>query len=130
VFTKVTQGIRVSAMPLYVPEQSFPDENIYTWIYHIIIENQSNEAIQLIFRHWKIIDGYGELTEVRGKGVVGEQPVIKPGTAYEYTSSCQLKTNSGIMQGEYLLQATDNREFSVDIPAFSLDIPHNTYTIN
>lgn len=129
-FTKVTQGIRVTAMPVYVPEQSFPDEGVYTWIYHIIIENQGEVTARLIYRHWRIIDAFGELTEVKGKGVVGEQPAIKTGTAYEYTSSCQLKTNSGIMEGQYFFEMPDGSEIAVDIPAFSLDIPYNVYTIN
>jgi ApaG protein len=129
-FSKVTNGIRVTAMPLYVPEQSFPEDTLYTWIYHIIIENQSESTIQLISRYWRIINSFGEVTEVRGKGVVGEQPVIKPGTAYEYTSSCQLKTTSGIMQGEYYVKTLDGRDFPIEIPAFSLDIPYNVYTIN
>lgn len=129
-FTKVTNGIRITAMPVYVPEQSFPEDNLYTWIYHIIIENMSADPAQLISRYWRIINAVGEVNEVRGKGVVGEQPVIKTGTAYEYTSSCQLKTNSGIMEGEYYFLTLDGQEFAVEIPAFSLDIPYNENTIN
>ena len=117
-------------MPFYVPEQSFPEETLYTWIYNIIIENQSESTVQLISRYWQIINGFGEVNEVRGKGVVGEQPVIKPGMAYEYTSSCQLKTNSGIMQGDYYFRTLDGRELEAEIPPFSLDIPYNIYTIN
>ena len=129
-FTKVTSGIRVTAMPLYVPEQSFPDDSLYTWIYHVIIENQTAPICQLTSRHWIITNCYGEVTEVKGKGVIGEQPVLKQGTAYEYTSSCQLKTNSGIMQGHYFFNTLDGKELKVEIPAFSLDIPYNIHTIN
>lgn len=129
-FSKVTNKIRVTAIPIYVPEQSFPDDSLFSWIYNIIIENQGGVPVQLISRYWKITDGYGEVTTVRGKGVVGEQPVIKTGTFYEYTSSCQLKTNSGIMEGVYYFQTLDGNEFEVQIPTFSLDIPYNIYTLN
>jgi ApaG protein len=129
-YSKTTHKIKVTALPQFVPEQSFPDDNLYVWIYTIIIENQSEDIVQLLSRYWHIVDSFGDVSEVRGKGVIGEQPLIKPGTFYEYTSSCQLKNNSGIMGGKYFFQNLNNQQFEVEIPAFSLDVPYDIYTLN
>ena len=100
------------------------------WSYKVIIKNNEKEKIKLISRHWKIFDSNGNFREVKGKGVVGEQPTIEPGDKFEYTSGTPLKTSSGIMHGSYQMQSFDGEEFKVDIPAFSLDIPNQGNNLN
>lgn len=129
-YTKKTDNIKVTATPVYIDEQSSPSNNQYVWAYHIVIENQGQEIIQLISRYWKITDALGNIQEVRGPGVVGEQPVIRPGDFYEYTSGTNLKTESGIMEGKYQMQYLNGDSFEVDIPAFSLDTPYSNIIIH
>jgi ApaG protein len=130
-YSAKTNGIKVSAVPVYIDEQSVPAKNFFVWAYQIVIENQTDRIVQLVSRYWNITDAMGTVQEVRGPGVVGEQPVIRPNQHYEYTSGTQLKTSSGIMTGKYYMQFVDSgEEFEVDIPAFSLDTPYNDIVIN
>ena len=123
-YSAMTNAIRVSVVPSYLEDQSDPDENRYVWAYHITIENLSTERVQLRSRYWHITNARGQVQEVRGAGVVGEQPVIEPGERFEYTSGTPLSTRSGIMVGSYRMETDDGDEFDIDIPAFSLDIPN------
>ena len=122
-YEETTNHIKISVKPTYLTEQSEPDNSHYVWAYHIRIENLGSSRVQLINRHWKIADANGITQEVRGPGVVGEQPVIAPGTAFEYSSGTPLKTKSGFMMGAYEMEAADGQHFDATIPAFSLDIP-------
>lgn len=129
-YQATTRAIQVTVTPAYQEEQSSPGENRYVWAYHIRIENHGTETVQLLNRYWHITDSLGHVEEVRGPGVVGEQPVLRPGEAYEYTSGCPLSTPSGIMLGSYEMQSTDGNQFQVEIPAFSLDSPHQPVHLN
>jgi ApaG protein len=115
--------IAVSATPQYIPEQSDPDNERYVFAYTISIENVGSVAAQLISRHWIITDASNEVQEVRGLGVVGQQPLLKPGEKFEYTSGCQLDTPVGKMRGSYQLTAEDGKQFEAVIPEFTLAIP-------
>ncbi|WP_114393222.1 Co2+/Mg2+ efflux protein ApaG [Oleisolibacter albus] len=123
-YSESTRSIRVSVEPRYLPDQSDPAEGRYLWSYTVRIENQGGETVQLRTRHWQITDALGRRQEVRGAGVVGEQPVLTPGAAFEYTSGTPLPTPSGIMVGSYRMVTADGEPFDVRIPAFSLDSPH------
>src|SRR3546814_9636376 len=104
--------------------------DLYVWAYQVRIENIGRETVQLRNRYWQITDAFGRVQEVRGPGVVGEQPVLQPGESFEYTSGTPLQTPSGIMVGTYEMEAADGNHFDVDIPAFSLDSPHQPVQIN
>jgi len=112
---------RVQVEPQYLPEQSAPAEDVYSFAYTITITNTGEVAAQLISRHWVITDALGESEEVKGLGVVGHQPLLKPGEAFQYTSGCRLRTPNGSMQGSYFCVAEDGERFEVDIPMFVLD---------
>jgi len=129
-YEKVTKNIAVSVRPFYLEEQSEPDEDRFVWAYRVNILNKGDDTVQLLNRHWRITDKLGRLQEVKGPGVVGEQPVLKPGESFEYTSGCPLTTPSGIMVGTYEMTTTGGERFSVEIPAFSLDSPYDTATVN
>jgi ApaG protein len=129
-YSAVTQSIKVTVKPVYLDDQSSPAENHYVWAYHVRIENQGEDTVQLRSRHWRITDAFGRLQEVRGAGVVGEQPVLKPGEAFEYTSGTPLPTPSGIMTGTYEMERDSGDRFDIKIPAFSLDSPHQPVRIN
>jgi ApaG protein len=129
-YSETTRSIRVSVEPVFLEEQSSPAEGRYVWAYHVRIENRGGETVQLRNRHWKITDGRGQMQEVRGPGVVGEQPVLGPGEAFEYTSASPLPTPSGIMVGTYEMETRGGESFSVRIPAFSLDSPHQQVRLN
>jgi ApaG protein len=113
----------VSAIPQYLAEQSAPDEDQYVFAYTVTIRNTGAVAGQLISRHWIITDADGQVQEVRGEGVVGEQPVLQPGQTYEYTSGCPLTTPVGTMKGSYQCVAADGTPFEVPIPEFVLSMP-------
>jgi ApaG protein len=123
-YMETTRSIRVTVKPFYLEEQSSPDESHFVWAYNVRIENTGQETVQLLNRHWRITDSLGHVQEVRGAGVIGEQPVLAPGEAFEYTSGTPLHTPSGIMMGSYEMESTTGERFSVLIPAFSLDSPH------
>ncbi len=129
-YAQSTNGITVTARPIYLEEQSSPGEHRYVWAYQIRIENGSDDTVQLLTRHWQITDANGRVQEVRGDGVVGEQPILEPGQMFEYTSGCPLSTPSGFMVGSYGMMAADGGIFDVAIPAFSLDSPHATLSVN
>ncbi|HZH52379.1 MAG TPA: Co2+/Mg2+ efflux protein ApaG [Microvirga sp.] len=122
-YKAVTRGISVTVTPRYMPEESSPDDGRYFFAYTVEIINTSLERVQLKARYWKIVDGLGQVQEVRGAGVVGEQPVLGPGESYSYTSGCPLPTPNGTMQGSYIMETADGQTFEAEIPAFSLDIP-------
>lgn len=123
-YSAMSHSIRIQVEPTYLEDQSEPEQDYYVWAYHIVIENRSERTVQLRSRHWKITDASGHLHEVRGPGVVGEQPVLKPGECFEYTSGTPLATPFGIMFGTYQMETERGETFIVDIPAFSLDCPH------
>jgi ApaG protein len=129
-YEKVTRNISVSVRPFYLEEQSAPDEDRFVWAYRVNIVNRGDETVQLLKRHWRITDKFGRLQEVRGPGVVGETPTLKPGESFEYTSGCPLGTPSGIMAGSYQMTTEDGERFDIEIPAFSLDSPYDTAPIN
>jgi ApaG protein len=129
-YSAVTHDIKVTVNPEYSPARSEPSEGRYFWLYTIEIENLGGVAVQLTHRHWRITDGFGQIEEVRGPGVVGEQPVIEPRRAYRYTSGCPLTTPSGIMAGEYRMIDANGRSFDIEIPAFSLDSPFAQRSVN
>ena len=112
---------RVEVAPQYLPQQSAPAQGVYSFAYTITITNTGEVPAQLISRHWIITDALGETEEVKGLGVVGHQPLLKPGEAFQYTSGCRLRTTSGSMQGRYYCVAEDGERFDVEIPAFMLD---------
>lgn len=125
-----TRKIRITVQPAYLPEQSAPEENYYFWSYTVNIRNQGSETVQLLSRYWRITDAAGRVQEVRGAGVVGEQPILKPGESFEYTSGTPLSTPSGIMVGSYRMELPSGEMFEVAIPAFSLDSPHQMVRLN
>ena len=129
-YSAITRQIRVTVQPVYLDDQSQPSEDHYVWAYHVMIENQGGETVQLRNRHWQITDARGRLKEVRGPGVVGEQPVLAPGERFEYTSGTPLPTPSGIMVGSYEMECQDGSRFDVAIPAFSLDSPYQAKRLN
>lgn len=124
-YSKTTRGITVTVNPMFLDDQSDPDESRFVWAYHVTIRNDGDQPVQLLSRHWRITDASGQMQDVRGPGVVGEQPVLEPGEAFEYTSGCPLGTPSGIMVGDYEMETDGGERFLVDIPAFSLDSPHD-----
>lgn len=113
--------VRVSVS--FLPEQSEPGRGRWFWAYHIRIENAGAAPVKLVSREWQIRDGRGGLNEVRGEGVVGEQPVIAPGAAYDYVSGCPLPTPTGSMEGRYFMVAADGSRFEAEIPRFALIAP-------
>lgn len=129
-YSSVTRGIEVEVEAFYLEDRSEPAEDHYVWGYRITIANGSDEEVQLLSRYWRITDGLGRVEEVRGPGVVGEQPELSPGDSFQYTSGCPLKTTSGIMVGSYTMRGAGGELFEVDIPAFSLDLPGAGRSVN
>ena len=129
-YTATTRHIRVSVRPAYLADQSAPNDCHFVWAYHVTIENLGRETVQVRSRHWKITDGRGELHEVRGSGVIGEQPILEPGDVFDYTSGTPLPTPSGIMMGTYQLENERGELFDIEIPAFSLDSPYQPIRLN
>ena len=120
-----TSGITVSVETAYIQKDSDPDNQYFVWAYRIKIKNNGVDTVQLMSRHWMITDALGRQQEVKGAGVVGEQPVLAPGASFTYSSGTPLQTSSGFMRGTYAMRADDGRKFDIEIPAFSLDCPHN-----
>ncbi len=129
-YSETTRSITVTVRPVYLERQSSPEDNHYVWAYHVRIENCGAETVQLRRRHWQITDSLGRQQDVRGPGVVGEQPVLAPGESFEYTSSCPLPTPSGIMVGDYEMETRHGENFLVRVPAFSLDTPQQAVRLN
>jgi len=123
-YSHTTRAIEVTVKPMYLEDQSEPDSGHYVWAYWVRIENHSKETVQLHNRRWQITDAIGRNQEVEGVGVVGEQPVLRPGEAFEYTSGTPLRTPSGIMVGAYEMETETGERFDVIVPAFSLDSPY------
>ena len=130
VYESVTDGISVRVEPIFVEDQSSPDEGYFFWAYTVHISNGSDLPVRLRTRLWKITDATGRTEEVHGEGVVGQTPTIEPGQSFSYTSGCPLQTPSGIMVGSYQMEDGQGRLFDVAIPAFSLDSPYSERTVN
>jgi ApaG protein len=118
-----TAGITVRVSVSFLPEQSEPGKGRWFWAYHVRVENGAEQAVQLVSREWIISDGRGTRHEVRGEGVVGEQPVLEPGGSFDYVSGCPLTTPTGSMEGRYFMVGADGSTFPVDIPRFPLIAP-------
>ena len=119
----VSGDLTVRAAVSYLPEQSAPEQGRWFWSYHVRIENGGERTVQLLERYWKIVDGRGNVHEVRGQGVVGEMPVITPGDSYDYVSGCPLETSAGTMSGHYLLVDEEGDSVRAEIPEFALLSP-------
>ena len=129
-YRAVTRQIEVKVAPEFMADRSSPENGYFFWAYTITLSNRGQETVQLKTRHWRITDAQGRLQEVRGAGVVGEEPVLRPGEHFEYTSGVPLPTPSGFMVGTYGMVTATGEAFNIDIPAFSLDIPQKARTIN
>ena len=129
-YSCVTRDIEITVLPEFVPERSDVSEGHYFWAYTVEIANQSDTTVQVTARHWKITDANGQIEEVKGTGVVGEQPVLKPGETFRYTSGCPLTTSSGIMAGSYQVVDEAGNIFDVEVPTFSLDSPFTKRVLN
>jgi ApaG protein len=129
-YRAVTHQIEVTVEPNFMPERSSIDRGQYFWSYTIVITNSGTETVQLLTRHWIITDAAGQRQEVRGEGVVGEQPVLAPGERFEYTSGVPLPTASGFMTGRYQMVSESGERFEIDVPTFSLDGPDGKRVLN
>jgi ApaG protein len=123
----VTRGVRVSVRSEYAPEQSQPSKSQWFFLYTVTISNESEETVQLLTRHWVIKDGTGHTEEVRGPGVVGKQPTLKPGESFEYTSGCPLSTPFGVMEGTYQMVTQSGDRFDARIAPFTLSEPYTVH---
>ena len=129
-YSKKTRKINITVNPYFLDEQSEPEDQHFVWAYQVTIDNQSKEKVQLKNRYWKIIDSNGSEQEVKGEGVVGEQPILNPGEKFEYTSGTPLTTPSGFMGGYYEMETTEGKIFEAIIPQFSLDSPFIKNNLN
>jgi ApaG protein len=118
-----TDGIKVEVTSRYLPERSAPPEDLYFFAYKVKVSNDGHEAARLVNRHWIITDARGEVEQVHGPGVVGEQPRLEPGESFEYTSGCPLPTPRGSMRGTYEMSRDDGRRFLAEIAPFALEMP-------
>jgi ApaG protein len=129
-YSQTTDTVKVTVFPVYLESQSTPESSQFIWAYHIRIENLGAERCQLRNRYWRITDALGRTQEVWGDGVVGEEPQLLPGEVFEYTSGTPLSTSSGIMVGFYVMEKENGDRFQVNVPAFSLDRPHEFMSVN
>ena len=129
-YRAVTRDIEVTVEPNFLPERSSVEKQQYFWSYTIVIVNSGPETVQLRTRYWIITDATGRQQEVRGEGVVGEQPVLAPGERFEYTSGVPLPTASGFMTGRYQMVTESGEKFEIDVPTFSLDSPEAKRVLN
>ncbi|GJL98278.1 MAG: protein ApaG [Hyphobacterium sp.] len=129
-YEKETQGVFIRVLPDFLDDQSDPVGGRFMWSYTVEIENRGEATVQLISRHWAITDANGKVEFVRGPGVIGEQPVIKPGEKFSYTSGAPLETPSGFMSGSYEMKLETGGSFNADIPAFSLDSPYDHTSVH
>ena len=129
-YRETTRALTVCVEPEYLEHESQPSRGRFVWAYHVRIENHGTETVQLISRYWRITDGAGKVQEVRGQGVIGEQPIVKPGEAFEYTSGTPLSVAGGFMTGSYQMITEDGNVFEIAIPAFSLDCPDQVTRLN
>lgn len=125
-----TNGIEVTVRPEFLDEESDPAALRWFWAYTVIVANHSDATVQLLARYWQITNAMGQIEEVRGPGVIGEQPILEPGDSFQYTSGCPLNTPSGTMVGHYTMQDENGGRFNVHIPGFSLDLPDMARTLN
>jgi ApaG protein len=130
VYEQETRGVTVRVTPSFLPEQSSRERGRYVWAYTVEIENRGDAEIQLVSRHWIITDALNRTEEVKGAGVVGEQPELKPGEAFRYASACPLQTPSGLMRGSYQMVTPQGEAFDVIVPQFSLDLPDASRRMN
>jgi ApaG protein len=124
-YRAVTRNIQVTVSPTFLEAESSPEDDRFFWAYTVEIVNLGSETVQLKTRYWQITDAHGRVQEVRGEGVVGKTPLLRPGERFEYTSGCPLATPEGIMAGHYHMVTSDGEAFAVTVPAFSLDSPHS-----
>lgn len=129
-YAETTRDITIRVQPRYLEDQSEPERRRFVWAYHVHIENNGKESVQLMTRHWRITDGTGNVHEVVGDGVVGEQPLLQPGQSFEYTSGTPLATPSGFMAGSYQMETSGGERFDATVPTFSLDSPHQSGRVN
>jgi len=129
-YSRTTRAITVTVHPMFLPDRSSPAEHRFVWAYRVVIENEGEETVRLRSRHWQITDGLGRRFDVRGEGVVGEQPTLGPGERFEYTSGTPLNTPTGIMVGTYGMETDGGERFDVAVPAFSLDSPYHRASVN
>lgn len=129
-YRETTNGIEVTVRPDFLDQESDPDQSRWFWAYTVVIANHSPETVQLESRYWRITNAVGEVEEVSGPGVIGEQPVLSPGDSFQYTSGCPLNTSSGTMAGHYVMRRESGERLQAMIPPFSLDLPNVARTIN
>ena len=129
-FEAVTENVRVQVRPAFLGDESSPAQHRFLWAYHVRIANEGTETVQLLSRHWKITDAMGRLHEVRGEGVVGKQPTLRPGESFEYTSGAPLETPSGFMVGSYMMLRESGGHIEIAIPAFPLDSPYAAQSVH
>ena len=129
-YTATTHAIQVTVRPQYLPDQSDPDKSQFVWAYQVRIENKGSVTVRLRSRHWKITDGFGRRQEVKGPGVVGKTPLLRPGDVFEYTSGTPLTTPTGFMGGTYQMVSESGESFDIEIPTFSLDVPSTERRLN
>ncbi|WP_020699417.1 Co2+/Mg2+ efflux protein ApaG [Reyranella massiliensis] len=129
-YSATTRAIVVTVTPQYLPDQSDPAKSQFVWAYQVRIENKGDIAVQLRSRHWKITDGLGRQQEVKGPGVIGKTPLLRPGEMFEYTSGTPLSTPSGFMGGTYQMVSEAGEAFDIEIPTFSLDTPGSQRRLN
>ncbi len=130
-YVATTDNIEITVWPEFIDSKSSAVGNLFIWAYHVRIDNKGNDSVKLINRYWRIIDEQGIVQEVNGEGVVGEQPIIAPSSAYQYSSGVHLRYPSGIMTGHYQMKNIASDEiFNVKIPTFSLDVPSIKSVIN
>jgi ApaG protein len=129
-YQAVTRDIEVTVTPRFASERSSPGNGYFFWTYTINISNRGGDTVQLKTRHWRITDANGKEQEVQGAGVVGEEPLLKPGESFQYTSGVPLPTPSGFMRGTYGMVTATGEQFDIEIPAFSLDSSDTERTIN
>jgi ApaG protein len=123
----LTRGVRVTVQSEYSPDKSEPSRNQWFFLYTVTISNEGTETVQLLTRHWLITHGTGHIDEVRGPGVVGKQPTLKPGESFEYTSGCPLPTPFGVMEGTYLMVTEAGERFDAKIAPFTLSEPYTVH---
>ena len=129
-YTATTRAIQVTVRPQYLPDQSDPAKSQFVWAYFVVIQNEGDVAVQLLSRYWKITDALGRVQEVRGPGVVGKTPLLRPGEMFEYNSGTSLSTPSGFMSGTYQMVSETGENFDIEIPTFSLDLPSSDRKLN
>jgi ApaG protein len=126
-YYEMTQGVEVEVSPEYLPNESSPESSQFVFAYHITISNRGETEVQILSRHWIITDGEGVVHEVKGAGVIGEQPKLKPGESHKYSSFCPLKTPTGNMRGSYQMTNAEGAKFDVKIPLFFLRDTRNLH---